>query len=260
MRRPAGSGSRSRDVAALEDVRVLVDGDEQVARTLDRFGRAEEQVAARVQREVEHLQHPLLRGAIEVDEQVAARHQIEMRERRILDHVVVREQHHLAQLLAHAVGVALLAEEAAQPLRRHVGGVVQRVEALARACDRAPRRCRWRRSARRAHRPGRPACSASSMAMRIRLLAGGAARRPRRGPDRSRPRSRKQLWDRSGVRERLERLAVAEEVRDADQQVPEQRLRLVRLLAQVVRVGGQIEQIWRTPMRRSIRRSTVARL
>ena len=52
------------------------------------------------QREVEHLAAPGLHVAVEVDQQVAAGDQVELRERRIAQHVVRGEQHLLAQLLA----------------------------------------------------------------------------------------------------------------------------------------------------------------
>ena len=77
---------------------------------------AEKQIAARVQAEVKQLEDALLRDAVQVDEQIAAGDQVEMRERRVLDHVVRGEENHLAQLALHTVGVAIPHEEPAQPI------------------------------------------------------------------------------------------------------------------------------------------------
>ena len=65
-------------VTAVEEVGVLVERHEQVARALDRFRGPEKQTCARVQREVHDLQHTPLRGAVQIDEEVAARSQIEV--------------------------------------------------------------------------------------------------------------------------------------------------------------------------------------
>ena len=86
-----------------------------------------------------------------------------MGERRILDDVVVREEHHLAQFLPHPIRVALLLKETAQPLRRNVGGIVDRVDTLAGHRDGI--HVDIRRKICTIGAPGTPAeCSASSMA------------------------------------------------------------------------------------------------
>ena len=115
-RRTSGSASRLVTVPALVDVRRLVDAHEQVVRAFRRFRRAEEQIAARPQREMERLDQPLLDRPIQVDQQVAAGDEVEVRERRILDDVVLREEHHLAQLAADAVAGRLADEEPLQAL------------------------------------------------------------------------------------------------------------------------------------------------
>ena len=43
------------------------DGGEQVADPIHRFGRAQKQKAARLQRKVKRVHHPFLRGAVQVD-------------------------------------------------------------------------------------------------------------------------------------------------------------------------------------------------
>ena len=81
---------------------------------------------------MQNVHHPALHGLVEIDQEVPARDQIEVRERRIPDHIVVREQHERAELLADPVAAWLLDEEPGQPFGRDVGRVGQGVEAFAR--------------------------------------------------------------------------------------------------------------------------------
>ena len=95
----------------------------------------QKQDAAGPQREVENFERPLLRIAIQVDEQVPARDQIEPRERRILQQIVRRKEHDLAHLPPHAVAARLMDEEAAQPVFAHIRRDRFRVETFARTAD-----------------------------------------------------------------------------------------------------------------------------
>ena len=70
---------------------------------------------------MEDVEEPRLRLAVQVDEEVAARHEVEPRKRRVLQEIVRREEHHLAHLAAHAVAAVLLHEESPQPVFRDVG-------------------------------------------------------------------------------------------------------------------------------------------
>ena len=56
-----------------------------------------------VQGEVKQRQHLLLRGRLQVDEQVAAGDEVDAREGRVLDDVVLREHDPLPQLGHHLV-------------------------------------------------------------------------------------------------------------------------------------------------------------
>ena len=99
---------------------VLVDDLEAARDGAGRLARAEEQNAAAVQREVEQRQHLLLRRRLEVDEQVAAGDEIDARERRVLDDVVLREDDHLAEVGDDLVAVAVPGEVAREALGRDV--------------------------------------------------------------------------------------------------------------------------------------------
>ncbi|MNM95355.1 hypothetical protein D3C81_1077950 [compost metagenome] len=59
---------------------------------------------------------------VQVDEQVTAYHQVQLRERWIGQQVVPGEQHFFANVLAYAVILIFLDEELAQPGRGNIGG------------------------------------------------------------------------------------------------------------------------------------------
>ncbi len=63
------------------------------------------------------LHHAPLCGRIQIDQQIAATHQIQARERRITGHVLAGEDAQVAQTLGDAVVMVLLDEEALQALR-----------------------------------------------------------------------------------------------------------------------------------------------
>ncbi len=81
---------------------------------------------------MQSLHHPFLRHRIRVNQQIAAGHQIEMRERRGFEHVVTDEQNHPAQFAPDTIFIALFGEEAAQPFGRHMRRVVKCVKPFAR--------------------------------------------------------------------------------------------------------------------------------
>lgn len=55
---------------------------------------------------MEGAEHLLLKGALEVDQHIAAADQVDAQEGRILEQILAREHHHLAQRLAHLVAFA----------------------------------------------------------------------------------------------------------------------------------------------------------
>ncbi len=223
------------DPPRLVDPVLLVDRLEQMFAAVDGLGGAEEEPPARAQREVGDLDGALLGIAVEIDEQVAAAEQIDARKGRVLQQVVHREQHRLAQVAAHPVAAPLLGEEAAQPFLGDVGRERQRIEALACRADRAfveigrehlQRRRRIERSRvlRQQHRD------------RVRLFAG----RARRHPDPHLVVRRLAGEQHRHLRlERVERFAIAEEVGDADEQVLQQRAGLAGMGAHERQVIGQ---------------------
>ena len=199
-----------------------------------------------------------LRLAVEVDEQVAARDEVQPRERRVLQQVVRGEQHHLAQLAPHAVAAVLLDEEPPQPLLAR-----RRRRSLPDRCRRAPPGSPPRRGRRR--RPGWPAAT-SSVSRVLDAAAWRSNTPPRRwrrpAPTRARCRPGPCLRNSCGMRclERLERLAVAEEIRDRDQQVLAAARRPRRDACAGTRGRRASSSTPLTCMRRAMRRRIVARL
>src|SRR5215204_3577301 len=128
-------GTRRRGLSDLEDAVLLVGHPEVL--TVGRLRRAEKQDAARTQGVAEHAEDLLLRFAVERDQEVPARHEVEPRKRWIAEEVVRGEQHAFAQLLRDAVLLALVAKEPVQALLGDVGGDGARVTAVARDGERA---------------------------------------------------------------------------------------------------------------------------
>ena len=95
----------------LEDAVLLVDGANRSRLSRNALGRPQEQVAAGLQSVVEHRQHVVLQLGVEVDEQIAAGHEVHARERRIADDAVRGEDAQVANLLGQHVGRRLPARK-----------------------------------------------------------------------------------------------------------------------------------------------------
>ena len=123
-------GGADGHLAAAVDPARPVHRLEQVRPAGDVLGGAEEEEAPGAQRVVEQAHHLALDLAVQVDEQVAARDQVQLWEGRVLDEVVRGEDAHLAHLFAHAVLALLPREEAFQAFLRHVLADALRIAAL----------------------------------------------------------------------------------------------------------------------------------
>src|SRR5215208_6743408 len=87
---------------------VPVYGREQISQKGGGFGLAHNQVTAVAQGVSEQLKRPALQFGGEVDQNVAAHHQVDVRERRTLGQVVLPEHDHAPNLLLYLVGAVLL--------------------------------------------------------------------------------------------------------------------------------------------------------
>ena len=106
-----------------------------MAEAADALGRAQDQQAAGVQGVVHQRQELLLRLGIDVDQEVPAAEDVQLRERRIDEDVLRRKDHQVADLLLDPVAVALAHEKPRQPLGRHVRGDARGERALAGLLD-----------------------------------------------------------------------------------------------------------------------------
>jgi hypothetical protein len=79
------------------------------------LGSAEEQEAAGPQGKVEHLEDFALHFAIQIDQQVAANNQVDLREGRVGQQAVFGEQDLFANFLADPIVIVFLDEVMAQP-------------------------------------------------------------------------------------------------------------------------------------------------
>src|SRR5204862_3766220 len=100
----------------LVDAPALVDGLVSAGEGTRRFTGAQEQCAVPVEGEVEEREDLLLGGGLKVDEHVSAADEIDPREWRVLDDVVLREHHHLPQLRYDLVAVPVLYEVAGEAI------------------------------------------------------------------------------------------------------------------------------------------------
>ena len=143
-----------------------------------------------------HVLELLLQLAIEVDQQIATRDEMQLRERRIAQHAVRREHDAIADFARHAIMVALGTKIALEPRFGDIGGDRRRIDAVARRGERAlidvgsedhdlggqSRRLISSRNRSRGCMPPRP--SRSRVPSADRLVAGArdprAARRPER--------------------------------------------------------------------------------
>src|SRR6185312_6386328 len=97
--------------------------------------RAEHEYSAGPESVVKDRQQPRVRVRLQVDENITAADDVEVRERRIRRDVLHREDTAIAHRLRNAITGIFLSEEAIQPLRRDIGLDASRVHARAGGAD-----------------------------------------------------------------------------------------------------------------------------
>jgi hypothetical protein len=222
-------------VPAPEDPVPLVRRLEQIRVVHQPLGWPEQEVAAAPQRVVEERDHLPLEIGLQVDEQVPAGDQVERGEGRIADQAVHREDAHLAQLLSDVPARPVANEVALEALGRDVGLYLRGVVAGARLGDQLGVEVRREDLD---EPPGGlpPEVLVHEDRDRVGLLARGAPGDP--DPERG---VGGLAGDEAGQDlplERAERLRVAEELGDADEQVLQQPAGLVGILLQDPQVVG----------------------
>ena len=245
-RRGGGAGKRQLQVARQPDIAplsinlgMLVERVEFVQQSAGAFTRAEEQKPSGLQREVEEREHRLLRVRLKVDQQVAARDQIQLGERRIANEVVRGEHDALAQRLGDLVALGLERKKPLQPFGADAVHLVGGVDAGARRLQR--RLVHVGRQDLHVHRSTTDAQAlVQQHGNRVRLLAGRASRYPH--PNLIVGISALDDLRDDSVLECIECGVVAEKTRDADQQILVQRAQLARIAAQLLDVHIDIQR------------------
>ena len=206
---------------ALVDFRFPVHHLEEVAEVAHGLRGALEEETAGVQGVVEQRNDLLLQVPAQVDQEVAAADQVQPGERRVLDEVLFRKDQHVPDDLLDAVGAAagFHREKAREPFRGDVGCDAGRVDAGPGGGDRVGVDVRGEHLHLEGLLQGLHALL-QEYGHRIGLFARGTARGPdayrgTRGP------ALQKLGD-DQVFEGLEGLRIAEETRDADQQIVEE--------------------------------------
>lgn len=110
---------RRQPVAPLEDATLLVHRGKKRGAARHSFRRAEEEDSPGRQRIVKIPDDPVLQGLIEIDQHIAARHEIQLREGRVFDQAVGREHAQLADFLGDAIVAFNGGEPALQPFGRN---------------------------------------------------------------------------------------------------------------------------------------------
>src|SRR5687768_5948906 len=106
---------------AEEELAALVERLEAVVQRTRGFGFAQEQDALIFQREVKDSKHLLLKTTTEINQNVSTGDQVDLRKRRVLNHVVAGENHHVADVILYSVLPVFLVEVLVQQRAGKVG-------------------------------------------------------------------------------------------------------------------------------------------
>ncbi|HLT38433.1 MAG TPA: hypothetical protein VK034_19235, partial [Enhygromyxa sp.] len=112
------------------------EGREQLAVSIDVLRAAEPEQAARPQGKVKPVEASLLCVGLEINEQVPATHQVDMRKRRLGEHVVTSQGHHVTDPGLELIDVPLFDEELSEAPGRDMLGDARRIAGSARECNR----------------------------------------------------------------------------------------------------------------------------
>ena len=111
----------------FEDFVFLAQGFEVLGHVAHGFAGAQHQEPARVEGEVQKVHDPFLQNRLEVDEEVAATDEVDIGEGRVLDEVVLSEDHHFANIAGDLEVVVLVVEIFGQEFGGQVGRDAGRV-------------------------------------------------------------------------------------------------------------------------------------
>src|SRR4051812_25727264 len=105
--------------AAAKNAVLLFDRDEKVRKLTDVFRRSQKQISIRPQRVVKCRYHLILHVSAKIDQEIAARDQIDPGERWIADNAVGRENAEFTHILGHYIAAAVRNKEPLAAFRRN---------------------------------------------------------------------------------------------------------------------------------------------
>ena len=233
----------ARAVQPPVQARLSGQGSEQVRGGPDGFGAAQQQNAASIQPKVKKRHQLFLQLCIEIDQQITADHDVQLGERRVHDEILRSEDHRLADLLPHTkTAVLVLHEKLTQPFFGDVSADVLWVQTRARLVDRVfvevGGENLQRKMLRRFELLQR---LFEDYGERKGFFARGAADAP--GAQRPALGVGGQKLRNGFVPQLVPSLRIPEEASDTDQELFEQQLRLLWILAQIADVVGDIVQL-----------------
>ena len=210
---------------------------EQIVELAHALRGAKEQIAIGTQRIVEGRNHLALQIEAEIDQQVAAGDQVDAGKGWVANHVVWREDAQVAHFLGHREAAAIGDEKAFAPFGRDA--VEQRARILGEACDGEGVVVDIGGEDLDARHDIEPVhVLAQQDGERVDLFAGGAAGDPDPHDIVGAALLKELGHDHLG--ELLERLGIAKEVGDIDQQIAKQRAHFVLMTTQVFDIRFQI--------------------
>src|SRR5216117_1685988 len=115
---------------------MMIDQRKQIVERSDRLGGAQEQKTVCVQRIMECRNDAFLQRPGEIDQQIAAAYEIDVRKRRVDRDVLLGEYAYVADRLVDAIFVVFPGEKPAQTLRRDFGFDALRIDPVARLLQR----------------------------------------------------------------------------------------------------------------------------
>src|SRR5262249_36678890 len=107
---------------ALKHFPFVIKGNEEISETANSLGRAEKQEPAGIQGVMKQGHEMSLCLGIQVNQQVAAREQVDLGKGWVREQVLLGKHHHFPDLLLDAIAVVLSGEIALQPFRAHIDG------------------------------------------------------------------------------------------------------------------------------------------
>ena len=111
----------------LENMKVPVKHRIHIACAFDGFGGSEKKKSFRIQRKMKSLHHSLLSRTVEIDQYIAAAHQVEMGEWWIFYKIMCGEKYHLSYFRVDPVVLSFFCKKSAESFGGYICSVIDRI-------------------------------------------------------------------------------------------------------------------------------------